>query len=218
MGLELNHGSGVRLNHVYTPLATSARSDPERSMTAGRRGGPGDEADSKVQLLLESLDKQSLYVSGDPGSGKSTFCRWVTWLTCHGEMPEVDVAAPEEYQETFPASLRGRLPMLVRLRDFWQHLPPQGVRSLGQGGLEQSLERWLADQRYPGLDWACVQSHLDAGTALLMLDGVDEVPPVRGRMATNGIRGRCCWPDSPTPWPVGPGPATACWSPAARTG
>jgi hypothetical protein len=179
MGLELNHGSGVRLNHVYTPLATSARFDPESSMKAGRRGGPGDEADSKVQLLLESLDKQSLYVSGDPGSGKSTFCRWVTWLTCHGEMPQVDVAAPEEYQETFPASLRGRLPMLVRLRDFWQHLPPQGVRSLGQGGLEQSLERWLADQKYPGIDWACVQGHLDAGTALLMLDGVDEVPPVR---------------------------------------
>jgi formylglycine-generating enzyme required for sulfatase activity len=179
MGLELKHGLGVRLNHVYTPLATSARSDPESSMKAGRRGGPGDEADAKVQLLLESLDKQSLYVSGDPGSGKSTFCRWVTWLTCHREMPEVDVAAPEEYQETFPASLRGRLPMLVRLRDFWQHLPPQGVRSIGVSRLEQALQRWLADQKYPGIDWACVQGHLDAGTVLLMLDGVDEVPPVR---------------------------------------
>jgi hypothetical protein len=156
MGLELTHGSGVRLNHVYTPLATSARSDPERPMKAGRRGGSGDEADAKVQLLLESLGKQSLYVSGDPGSGKSTFCRWVTWLTCHGEMPQVDVAAPEEYQEKFPASLTGRLPILVRLRDFWQHLPPQGVRSIGPGGLEQSLERWLADQKYPGIDWACV--------------------------------------------------------------
>jgi hypothetical protein len=179
MGLELKHGLGVRLSHVYTPLATSARSDPERPMQRGRRGQPGDEVDAKVQLLLESLDQQSLYVSGDPGSGKSTFCRWVTWLTCHGEMPEVDVAAPEEYQETFPASLTGRLPILVRLRDFWQHLPPQGVRSIGVGGLEQALERWLADQKYPGIDWACVQGHLDAGTALLMLDGVDEVPPVR---------------------------------------
>jgi len=27
MGLELKHGSGVRLNHVYIPLATSARAD-----------------------------------------------------------------------------------------------------------------------------------------------------------------------------------------------
>ncbi len=179
MGLELKHGSGVRLNHVYTPLATSARVDPDRPVKAGRRGGIGDEADAKVQLLLESLDQQSLYVSGDPGSGKSTFSRWVTWLTCHGQMPKMDVAAPEESQETFPASLRGRLPILVRLRDFWLHLPPKGVRSIGPGGLEQALERWLADQRYPGIDWTCVQSHLDAGTALLMLDGVDEVPPVR---------------------------------------
>jgi hypothetical protein len=38
LGLELTHGSGVRLNHVNTPLATSARSDPERPMKAGRRG------------------------------------------------------------------------------------------------------------------------------------------------------------------------------------
>ena len=94
-------------------------------------------------------------------------------------MPTVDVPAPEEYQETFPASLRGRLPVLVRLRDFWQHLPTDGVRSIGIGGLELALERWLADQGYPGMDWPCLKAHLDDGSALLMLDGVDEVPPIR---------------------------------------
>jgi hypothetical protein len=183
MGLELKHGSGVRLNHVYTPLATSAQLDETKR---GKRGLDEEmmrEEQESRQLLLALLNEQSLYVSGDPGSGKSTFCRWVTWLTCNGEMPTVDVPPPDQYQETFPDQLRRRLPVLVRLRDFWQHLPPSGVRTVAVGSLEHALGLWLADQRYPGMDWACLKGHLEHGSALLMLDGVDEVPPVR---STNG--------------------------------
>jgi hypothetical protein len=180
MGLELTHGSGVRLNHVYTPLATSARLDEaERKARRQRKEMPTELQRESKQLLLELLDKQSLYVSGDPGSGKSTFCRWVTWLTCYGEMPVVDEPAPKEYGETFPDSLRGRLPVLVRLSEFWQHLPADGVRSVGMGGLERALERWLADRKHPGIDATCLKAHLDDGSALLILDGVDEVPPIR---------------------------------------
>lgn len=179
MGLELKHGSGVRLNHVYTPLATS--SGPARGASkrpASKERLPEQDRES-TQLLLRLLDEQSLCISGDPGSGKSTFCRWVTWLTCNGEMPEVDVPAPDAYREPFPRSLRGRLPILVRLRDFWQHLPAGHVRSIGLGGLEQALRHWLADQKYPGMDWACLKAHLDHGSALLIFDGVDEVPSIR---------------------------------------
>ncbi len=179
MGLEIKHGQGLRLNHVYTPLATSAR--PEDAEKRGREPANAlrDHERESKQLLLASLNEQSLYVSGDAGSGKSTFCRWITWLTCNGRMPEVDVPAPQEYQEVFPQNLRGRLPVLVRLRDFWQHLPPEGVRSIGPRGLEQSLKNWLAEQEFPGLDWLCLSAHLQQGSALLMLDGMDEVPPVR---------------------------------------
>jgi hypothetical protein len=78
MGLELTHGSGVRLNHVYTPLATSARPDEtERKAIQWQKMAVEEQLEGK-QLLLELLDKRSLYISGDPGSGKSTFCRWVT--------------------------------------------------------------------------------------------------------------------------------------------
>ena len=186
MGLELKHGSGVRLNHVYTPLATSARADADEPLKRrSRKTQPSDVAEligneqDSTQLLLALLNGQSLIVSGAPGSGKSTFCRWVTWLTCNGRMPPVDVPAPKAYEENFPQKLKGRLPVLVRLRDFWQMLPPAGVHSVLFGALRLALERWLTAQQYPGLDWPCLQAHLDQGTALLMLDGVDEVPPVR---------------------------------------
>lgn len=180
MGLEVNHGSGVRLNHVYTPLVTSSRTIYTRQCLEETPARPFQKREPlPPQLLLGLLNRRSLYASGDPGVGKSTFCRWVTWLTCRGVMPSPDVPTPIGYQETFPESLRGRLPVLVRLRDFWQHLPPAGVRSVGLGGLTQALHRWVDEQTFPGVDGACVASHLEHGSALLMLDGVDEVPPVR---------------------------------------
>ena len=131
----------------------------------------------KPQLLLDLLDKQSLYVSGDPGSGKSTFCRWTGWLCGEGELPNHQVEAADEYRERFPESLRGRLPILVRLRDFFAHLPRETHRDdLARGPFEQSLRRWLEKSEPDGLDWETVQWHLEQGTALLVFDGVDEVP------------------------------------------
>ena len=178
MGLELKHPSGARLNHVYTPLTTSLRSEEGRARSEPNPGSLELEREA-VQLLLDSLDTQSLFVSGDPGSGKSTFCRWVAWLTSNGRMPPADVPAPDGYRETFPEQLRGRLPLCIPLRDFWEHLP-RGCRcSVGSGGIEQAAQRWLAEQNPPGLDWSCLGDHLQNGSALLMFDGVDEVPTVR---------------------------------------
>ncbi len=176
MCLNLKHGSGVRLNHVYTPLATSAQTADDDRDALSKLLGP-EERDS-VQLLLELLGRQSLYVSGAPGSGKTTFCRWSAFLACNGELPAVDIPAPDKYREAFPQSLRDRLPMFIRLCNFWQYLPTRGVNSVDMGGILLALENWLGDQTCPGLVWDCLKAHLDQGSTLLMLDGIDEVPQV----------------------------------------
>jgi hypothetical protein len=184
IGVDLTHGSGVRLNHVYTPLTTNAaleftihRAVPTRDTTEEDLTTPESQRESR-RLLLSLLDQDSLYVHGGPGTGKTTFARWVAYLACNSVLPPVDVPAPDEYREVDPESLRGRLPVLIRLRDFWQCLPPAGVQSVGQAELEQALSDWVDGQRSPGLDGALVLAHLARGSALLMLDGVDEVPPI----------------------------------------
>ena len=74
--------------------------------------------------FVDRLATESLYVSGAPGSGKSTFCRWVTWLACEGRLPARQVVyPPDDYTETFPTGFEHRLPLFVRLREFWQELP-----------------------------------------------------------------------------------------------
>jgi len=182
LGVKLKQGQAVKLNHVYVPLITSAAE--EDSFAQGRRPDRSEqdellraEGREKPKLLLEQLDKSSLYVPGDPGTGKSTFCRWVAWLVAAGAMPEVEVAAGEHYVEPFPQALAGRLPLLIRLRDVWRFLPRDpGRDSMSRAELESALGNWLDTGNPGGLDWADVTPHLARGKALIIFDGVDEVP------------------------------------------
>ena len=79
--------------------------------------------------------------------------------------------------------------MLVRLREFWQHLPTKpNSRELTQAELEASLDRWLRATRPGGLTWDDVAGHLAQGSVLLVLDGVDEIP------LAHGGDDQECWP------------------------
>ena len=186
--MELNQGLSVSLQDVYVPLLTSRRFDrmldemsPD-SKTRKRGQRPpnpqvgetesGDEAEP--QLLLSVLGENSLYVSGDPGTGKTTFCRWVGLLAATGKIPQFCVDDPE-YLETLPDTLRGRLPVLVRLRELGDYLIDTPATSKPRT-LDAVLKDWATATKLGGLSWADVKSHLHHGSLLLILDGVDEIP------------------------------------------
>ncbi len=202
-GMAPTQGKSVCLQQVYVPPLTSRRFDDEQQAEAiaGNVGGktrkrgqtkepvPGADDDvetsAKPQLLLKLLGERSLYVAGDPGTGKSTFCRWVAWLAATGEVPAFEVTAGDEYQERLPDTLRGRLPVLVRLREFREFLPTQpGRRLLTADQLQAALQRWLDQARPGGLCWSDVAPHLTSGSLLLILDGVDELPLTEGEGTT----------------------------------
>ena len=175
LGLRLQHGQALRLNHIYVPLISAASRNPKGLRE--QQAELDEEEQQGPQLLLDWLGHTSLYVSGPPGSGKSTFSRWVAWLACAGSISAHDVSAEDDHTETFPESFANRLPLLVRLRDFWNHLPLDNGQDLGRAGLEAALENWIAKRDIPQLNGSLLQSHLKHGSALLIFDGVDEVPP-----------------------------------------
>lgn len=197
-GMSPAQGQSVCLQQVYVPPLSSSRPKADMpgevadaSSSTGRRkrkrrGRQESSIDSfdeqsQSQVLLDLLGEHSLYVSGGPGTGKSTFCRWVAWLAATGEMPAFEVEAPEDYQEKLPDSLSGRLPVLVRLREFREFLPTgHGRNSLTASQFEQALQGWLDHARPGGLSWKDVAPHVSGGSLLLILDGVDELPLVEG--------------------------------------
>jgi hypothetical protein len=194
LGVRLKQGQAVKLNHVYVPLTTTAAEEESQAKRKRRDRSHQEEllraeGREKPKLLLEQLDKSSLYIPGDPGSGKSTFCRWVAWLVATGEMPPVEVAAEEDYVEKFPQALAERLPLVVRLRDVWRFLPRDAGRdTMSRAELESAMGNWVDTGSPGGLDWADVTPHLEHGTALLIFDGVDEVP------LREGEGGKACYP------------------------
>jgi hypothetical protein len=160
LGLDAQQGQDVRLRHVYVPAMTS-----------------GGIFRKPNQPLLSILNKRSLYVPGAPGSGKSTLCRWVAWLVCEGEMPKFVIPPPPRLREDFPDLLRGKMPLLIELREFAPALPRDGrQRTLTAAQFEDALMWWVERKQLPGVTRDLVVAHLKAGTLLLMLDGVDEIP------------------------------------------
>ena len=181
LGVQLKQGQVTRLNQVYVPLATCA--GEEEGPLSKPEGRATERARPKPRLLLDLLGQHSLYVSGAPGSGKSTFCRWVAWLMCNGGLPPPQVEPPPECAESFPETLRDHLPVLLRLREFWTSLPEiPGGRELSPQELEQALGRWWQGKKpaTKAWEWPNLLAHLRQGTAFLILDGVDEVPLSHG--------------------------------------
>ena len=130
------------------PQITTARREIE-DPSAGERRGHARWAEHEMlmpererhTLVLARLAGESLYVSGGPGTGKSTFCRWVTWLVAEGAIPAVDVPGPDEFAEVLDDRLHGRLPILLRLREFWGWLPPKTGAALTVSDLEEAMGR-----------------------------------------------------------------------------
>jgi formylglycine-generating enzyme required for sulfatase activity len=181
LGQELQQGQALTLNHVYVPALTAPPADPVVPTADKRRRRrktqPEEMAERKPVPLLQRLDAESLYVPAPAGGGKSTFCRWAVLHSILAANLAHTVPTPKEFAETAPVNLRGRLPLLVPLRDFHEGIDGGRGRSTGRRReLEETLATWVDRSLSDRLTGENLLAHLRAGTAFLLLDGLDEVP------------------------------------------
>jgi len=162
-----------RLSSVYVPAPTIAwdiKKQPKKEQ-------PELFKEEELNLLLDRFGKESLYVPGLAGSGKSTFARWIAYLLCQGAMPDqVQLEQKKPIIEKFPNALKEKLPLLIPFREFWpflSHYP--GQRELSSKEMLAALEKW-ATQKLEQIDWATIDQFLTAGKTVLLFDGVDEIP------------------------------------------
>lgn len=166
------------LTYVYVPAVTPSPAHTEAQVRTKKTKVPRGRTEKEPQPipLLQRLDTASLYVEAHAGAGKSTFCKWAV-LQCIAEEDLIpQVPTPKDFAEPAPKSLRGRLPLLVLFRDFAHKADfGRGEQTWTRKDLERALEAWVA-AKTDGLPPDMLTVHLKAGTALLLLDGLDELP------------------------------------------
>ncbi len=104
----------------------------------------------------------------------------MAWLACSGTLPEHPLTTVDEFIEKFPEKIKGRLPLLVRLRDFWHVLIQVESPELSTAQFEKVMGIWFENKHPDGISWQDVQAHFANGNALIIIDGVDEVPMKAG--------------------------------------
>ncbi len=117
--------------------------------------------------LPEAIPRDGrLCIVGEAGSGKTTILRWLAVKTAAGDLPA---------ELSF---LGGRVPFLLELRAM-----DRSSLSLSEG-IRASLPE-VADS----LEFPWVEEALKSGRALILIDGLDEVPPDGRTQVLDWIRG-----------------------------
>ncbi len=166
----------MELEQVYVQLDTKTSTEKGgKERKDGIKLEPDELAHKEMRSLsaLEAVARnRSVVILGDPGSGKSTFVNHLTlrFLMRKGYHDIKD----EEGNSIWPESEVDLLPIHIVLRDFAKSVSDTGEQAEARHLWEFICKR-LKDQE---LDYAdeIIKKALQAGTAIVLLDGLDEIP------------------------------------------
>ena len=187
-GLQVGTGKAHRfpIEDLYIPL-TKAR--PAAATT--------EVTDREPWELEAALSRRRLVIVGDPGSGKTTFLRRVTFAMCD---PAVTSAATDAgatgFMRRLAAIFSGRdraeavpaLPVLIRIADLAEHIRNCKQTPSLEAPTTLDSPAWLVHflktksrEFHWDLDADFFERNLSEGSAILLLDGLDETPRTADR-------------------------------------
>ncbi len=200
----------LELRRLYVPLrvwverqAAEAPGEPgeedrlweavERRRAAARSGASEDERSRQRLPVGERLTQaRRLVVLGDPGAGKTTLTRWIATAYLLRLKNDPDWQALPDVQ-SLPAA--DWLPIIVRCRD----LDEDCVKGSLDDMLAHTLRRAELSQAEAADLGALLRARLEAGQAILMLDGLDEItdPQARTSFCQQVERMAVAYPEAP---------------------
>ena len=152
--------------HVVSGLKTEDKEEGDMRIWGLRlaRGEGGE----RLELLkaIARPEARLLTLVGDPGSGKTTFTNYLTYLLT------------ESLENGLPNELKGLLPVRLILRHTAKYLPTDGARGTA-GMLWNAIQAEVASRVGDAAALrllAFLQAQVGERGGLFLLDGLDEVP------------------------------------------
>jgi len=180
-GLQVESGKAQRfpIDELYIPLKTTP-SGGEQPSRGGRTDRKADQLATQERAPIElhrALENRTLVILGDPGAGKTTFLARIAYGLCNSRLG-LDAATTAETlgldQQPFP--------MLVRISELVDHVEGCCGKGESQPHTKASsawLAHFLAKTSAEGgtdLDADFFKQELEDGSAMVLLDGLDETP------------------------------------------
>lgn len=184
LGNEESADNKVRLENIYVALDTTTQISPNDKEK--ERFGLYRDENHLLSVLEAATQNKRLVILGDPGSGKSTFVRYLA------------TALASAYLEERPLSegwKPGLWPILMNLRNLTQHLSGFNPRSLSASERNRELTKVFEAQWRSDL-WALgaadladeLLNSIAKGEVVLIFDGLDEVPEDLRPYVSQGIQ------------------------------
>jgi formylglycine-generating enzyme required for sulfatase activity len=176
----------IELEQIYIHLKTTRQHNPQAeemflAQEASLAPGERHRVDAKDQAIQETVivnveealsAHRHLVVLGDPGSGKTTLLRYLTLL--YGR----DLAEKKKnIKKILNLKESGYLPIFLPLRQIGQFLKVHHAQNDGTDGHAILLSFLLQTLKNKNVDLTSedFEEALEAGQAVVMLDGMDEI-------------------------------------------
>jgi hypothetical protein len=182
-----------RIDQLYIPLKTTDVKDlPRTSKVRGKY--PDKEALGTYERrdvdLQEALIQPRLIIKGDPGAGKTTFLRLLTFILCLQRLGEENVPRTSKVRGAFHWPDPSPLPIFIRLGRLTEHIRQCHGKDAIHDDSPECLLRFLDDQSQE-FNWKVnkedFRRELKAGHCLILFDGLDEAPDTKTRETVSAL-------------------------------